>query len=319
MKKLTLPKTQYLQKGLVIKSTGSWFTVKTETGIVINCKIKGNYRIKDIKATNPVTVGDWVTFDVNKDGTGMINDIEDRKNYIIRRSSNLSKQYQLIAANIDHAWIMASLIKPKTFLEFIDRFLVSAEAYRIPVSIIFNKIDIYDKNLSEELKSIIQLYNQIGYNCFQISARDIINIKEIRDYMLGKINLICGNSGVGKSTLINVLDPTIDARIGALSDYHHSGKHTTTFAQMFELNFGGYIIDTPGIKGFGIVELDKDEIFHFFPEIFQKSSECQFYNCKHTHEPGCAVKKAVEKNQISKTRYESYISILEDNEGKYRR
>ena len=307
-----------MQKGLVIKSTGSWFTVKSETGQVINCKIKGNYRIKDIKATNPVTVGDKVQFLFNDDGTGIINGIEDRKNYIIRRSSNLSKRYQLIAANIDQAWIIASLIKPKTFLEFIDRFLVSAEAYRIPVSIIFNKIDLYDKYLIEELQAIIHLYNKIGYQCYQVSALENINIGEIRKLMSGRINLISGNSGVGKSTLINVLDPTLDARIGALSDYHKSGKHTTTFAQMFELSFGGFIIDTPGIKGFGIVDMEKDEIFHFFPEIFLKSSECRFYNCKHTHEPGCAVKYSVDNNQISISRYQSYLSILEDNDGKYR-
>ena len=307
-----------MERGFVIKSTGSWFTVKSENGLLVNCKIKGTYRIKDIKSTNPVTVGDHVTFIVNDDNTGIIVSIDERKNYIIRRASNLSKQYQLLAANIDRAWIIASLKNPQTFLEFIDRFLVSAEAYRIPVSIIFNKIDLLDEFSLNELENLINQYEKIGYQCFKISATEKTNIIEIENLIYGKINLFAGNSGVGKSTLINTLDPSIDLRIGAISDYHKKGKHTTTFAQMFELSKGGYIIDTPGIKGFGIVDIDKVELFHFFPEIFQKSSECQFYNCKHTHEPGCAVKKAVETNHIMQSRYDSYMSLLMDDEERYR-
>lgn len=305
-------------KGLVIKSTGSWFIIKSDNGQLVNCRIKGTYRIKDLKSTNPITVGDRVHFTLNKDTTGLINTIEERKNYIIRRSSNLSKQYQIIAANIDHAWIIASLINPKTHIEFIDRYLVSAEAYRIPVSIIFNKIDLYDDNLLKELKILMNLYTEIGYLCFNVSAVEKINLTEIGKLMSGSINLISGNSGVGKSTLINAMDSSFDLRIGKISDYHKKGKHTTTFAQMFELSNGGYIIDTPGIKGFGLVDMDKSEIFHFFPEIFNKSTNCQFYNCLHTHEPGCAVKEAVEKNQISLSRYQSYLSIFADKEEKYR-
>jgi ribosome biogenesis GTPase / thiamine phosphate phosphatase len=307
-----------LEKGLVIKSTGSWFTVKSENNRLINCKIKGTFRIRDLKSTNPVTVGDRVHFTVNEDGTGMIYEIDERKNYIIRRSSNLSKQYQLIAANIDQAWIIASLINPKTFLEFIDRFLVSAEAYRIPVKIIFNKIDLYNEGLLEELDEVMSLYERIGYECFKISATEKTNIEELNFLITGRINLFSGNSGVGKSTLINTIDPSLKARIGIISDFHKKGKHTTTFAQMFELSNSGYIIDTPGIKGFGVVDIDKDEIFHFFPEIFRKSSGCQFYNCMHTHEPGCAVKGAVDNDIISRSRYESYLSILKGDEGKYR-
>jgi len=318
IKRITFTKKYTMKKGLVIKSTGNWCLVKSDEGDLVNCIIKGSYRIRDIKATNPLTVGDRVSFSLNNDYTGKIIDIHERKNYIIRRSSNLSKKYQLIAANIDQAWIMATLIKPKTYLEFIDRFLVSAEAFRIPVKIIFNKIDLYNENLINELEEIVHLYSHIGYQCFKISATKKINISDIELMMSGKINLLSGNSGVGKSTLINSINPASEARIGEVSDYHEKGKHTTSFSHMFELSSGGYIIDTPGIKGFGIVDLSKDEIFHFFPEIFKKSAECKYYNCKHTHEPGCAVKDAVYKNQISISRYESYISILEDNDEKYR-
>jgi ribosome biogenesis GTPase len=307
-----------LKKGLIIKSTGNLCIVKSDEGDLINCVIKGSYRIKDIKATNPVTVGDKVYLSIDDKGTGKIIDIIERENYIIRRSSNLSKEYQLIAANIDQAWIIASLIKPKTFLEFIDRFLVSSETFRIPARIIFNKIDLYDKDLLKELDEMVDLYESVGYKCFKISAIKRINISEIELLMTGKVNLISGNSGVGKSTLINEINPEIKAKIGSISDHHEKGKHTTSFSQMFELVNGGYIIDTPGIKGFGIIDLDKDEIFHFFPEIFSKSAECKYYNCKHINEPGCAVKNAVESNQISLSRYESYLSIMEDNQEKYR-
>jgi ribosome biogenesis GTPase len=307
-----------MEEGLVIKTAGTWCLVKSEKGILVNCVVKGNYRIKGIKATNPVTVGDRVGFSLNVDGSGRIINIEDRKNYIVRKSSNLSKQYQLIAANIDQAWIIASLAQPKTFLEFVDRFLVSAQAYRIPAKIIFNKIDLYEKKLLSELDTIINLYTSIGYQCFKISAFKKINVDEVGLLMKGKINLISGNSGVGKSTLINAINPISEVKTGSISDYHEKGRHTTSFSYMFELTEGGYVIDTPGIKGFGVVDLGKEEIFHFFPEIFKISSECRFYNCLHVHEPGCAVKNAVEKNQVSLSRYQSYLSIMDDNDRKYR-
>jgi len=308
-----------LEKGIVIKSTGSWYTVKTETGQIYNCKIRGTYRIKGIRATSPVAVGDRVEISgTEKDSTSVIERIEDRKNYMIRRASNLSKEYQLIASNIDQAWIIASLVSPKTFLEFIDRFLVTAQAYRIPASVIFNKTDLYSPSLLQELEQLIMLYETIGYKCYSVSAREMINLDLLSNNLKGKTTLISGNSGVGKSTLINALHPQLSLRTGKISDYHKTGKHTTTFAEMVEIGNETYIIDTPGIKGFGVVDFDKGEVFHFFPEIFRVSANCQFANCLHTHEPGCAVKKSVENNEIALSRYESYISILNTDEGRYR-
>jgi len=308
-----------LEKGIVIKSTGSWYTVKTEAGQTYNCKIRGTYRIKGIRATSPVAVGDRVLISgTEKDSTSVIEKIEDRKNYMIRRASNLSKEYQLIASNIDQAWIIASLVSPKTFLEFIDRFLVTAEAYRISASVIFNKTDLYSPALLQELEQLIKMYGEIGYKCYSISAKEMINLELLSNELKGKTTLISGNSGVGKSTLINALHPQLSLRTGKISDYHKTGKHTTTFAEMVELSNDTFIIDTPGIKGFGVVDFDKGEVFHFFPEIFKVSENCQFANCLHTHEPGCAVKKAVENNEIALSRYESYISILNTDDGRYR-
>jgi len=307
-----------VEKGIVIKSTGSWYTVKTSTGIY-NCKIRGSYRIKGIRATSPVAVGDRVEISgVEKDNTAVIEKIEDRRNYMIRRASNLSKEYQLIAANIDQAWLIASLVSPKTFLEFIDRFLVTAQAYQIPASVVFNKSDLYSKELVAESEKLILLYQNIGYNCYTVSAKENIGIDLLKKKLEGKTTLISGNSGVGKSTLINVFHPILDLRTGKISDYHKTGKHTTTFAEMVEINSTTYLIDTPGIKGFGIIDFNKEEVFHFFPEIFKYSEKCQFNNCLHTHEPGCAVKMAVENHEIAQSRYSSYLSILETDEGRYR-
>jgi ribosome biogenesis GTPase / thiamine phosphate phosphatase len=307
-----------MSAGIVIKSTGSWFTVRTGEGNNVACKIKGNYRIKGIRATNPVTVGDKVQFTPNADGTGIIHKIEERKNYIIRRASNLSREYQLVAANVDQAFLVASLSSPKTFPEFIDRFLVSAEAYSIPTILLFNKSDIYTEAEREELKALMDVYTRIGYGCLEVSAKTGLNTQLLRDMMKGRLSVFSGNSGVGKSTLINLLDPSLGLRTSEISEAHLTGKHTTTFSEMFELYFGGYIIDTPGIRGFGLIDFGKDELFHYFPEIFRASHNCRFYNCSHLHEPGCAVIEAVEKGDISRSRYLSYLSMLEDDEEKYR-
>jgi ribosome biogenesis GTPase len=308
-----------LEKGVVIKSTGSWYTVKTEAGQVINCKIRGSYRIKGIRATSPVAVGDRVEISgTEKDNIAVIEKIGERKNYMIRRASNLSKEYQLIASNIDQAWLIVSLISPKTFLEFIDRFLVTAQAYRIPAAVVFNKRDLYTEMLLQELNTLIKLYEEIGYKCYSVSAKEKTNLDFLKNDLKGKTILISGNSGVGKSTLINTLYPEFRLRTGEISGFHKTGKHTTTFAEMFEAESDTFIIDTPGIKGFGVVDFDKGEVFHFFPEIFRISEKCQFNNCLHTHEPGCAVKDAVEKKEIARSRYTSYLSILDIEEGRYR-
>jgi ribosome biogenesis GTPase len=308
-----------LEKGIVIKSTGSWYTVKTDTGKTFNCKIRGSYRIKGIRATSPVAVGDRVVISgIEKDNVAVIEKIEERKNYMIRRASNLSKEYQLIASNIDQAWLIVSLVSPKTFLEFIDRFLVTAQAYSIPACIIFNKTDIYSEEILQELEKLVKLYEEIGYKCYSVSAKAKINLAVLNEALINKTTLISGNSGVGKSTLINVLHPELRLRTGEISDYHKTGKHTTTFAEMVEINENTYIIDTPGIKGFGMVDFDKEEISHFFPEIFRISEKCQFNNCLHIREPGCEVKRAVENQIISQSRYQSYKSMMDTDEGRYR-
>lgn len=306
--------------GLVIKNTGSWYLVRTEDNRNVECKIKGNFRLKDIKSTNPVTVGDRVKIIFNDDSTGVITEILDRKNYIIRRSSNLSKHSHIIAANLDLCFLIVTVTKPITSTVFIDRFLASAEAYRIPVNLLFNKIDVYDEDETEYVEALITLYEYIGYPCYKISAQNNMGLDVLNDLIKDKITLFSGHSGVGKSTLINALIPNTNLRTGSISNYHGKGMHTTTFSEMLELPQGGFIIDTPGIKGFGTVDMKPEEISHYFPEIFKFSHDCRFNNCMHLNEPGCAVRDAVEKHYISESRYKSYLNILEDEtDGKYRK
>jgi len=306
-------------KGTVIKSTGSQYLVKIEDGRIITCSIKGKFRIKGIRATNPVAVGDHVGFEwLENEAGGIITSIKERSNYIIRKSSNLSKEYQLLATNVDVAWLMVSMTLPRTLSPFIDRFLVSAEAYRIPVIILFNKTDLYGLSEQEEMNHLKSVYSDIGYRCMQMSLQTREGVKEVQDEMLGKVNVISGNSGVGKSTLINVLDPAIRLKIGDVSDYHKTGKHTTTFSEMFELSSGIRIIDTPGIRGFGTIDIEREELFHFFPEIFRASKNCKYHNCIHMHEPDCGVKAGVENGSISEFRYINYLMMMEEEDGKYR-
>lgn len=307
-------------RGLVIKNTGSWYLVRTDENKDVECKIRGSFRLKDIRSTNPITVGDRVSIVMNEDGTGVITEIEARKNYIIRRSSNLSKQSHIIASNLDLCFLIVTVSKPVTTTVFIDRFLASAEAYRIPVNLLFNKIDICDEEEIEYMEALINLYEYIGYPCFKISARNSTGLDILNDKLKNQITLFSGHSGVGKSTLINAIVPNATLRTGDISNYHGKGMHTTTFSEMLELPQGGFIIDTPGIKGFGTVDMSPEEISHYFPEIFKFSHNCRFNNCMHTNEPGCAVIEAVENHYISETRYKSYINILEDETNdKYRK
>lgn len=305
--------------GLVIKNTGSWYQVKTDEGQLIECKIKGNFRLKGIRSTNPVAVGDRVQIVQNQEGTAFISEIEDRRNYIIRRASNLSKQSHILAANLDQCMLIITVNYPETTTIFIDRFLATAEAYRIPVKLIFNKIDVYDEDDTRYQDALIHLYTHIGYSCFKVSAKESIGIETLKKELAGKVTLLSGHSGVGKSTLINALLPGTETKTGAISSYHNKGMHTTTFSEMFPVEENGYIIDTPGIKGFGTFDMEEEEIGHYFPEIFQTSADCKYSNCTHRHEPGCAVRRAVEEHLISESRYTSYLNMLEDKEeGKYR-
>ncbi len=308
-----------MEEGIVIKSTGSRYSVKTAEGNIFYCNIRGKFRIKGIRATNPVAVGDRVRFELGGEkDTGTITYIGARTNYIIRRSSNLSKEYQLLASNVDQAWLMCSMISPKTHAAFIDRFLVSAEAYRIPVTIIFNKIDLYGEEELQELQELEKIYSTIGYHSMRLSLQSKEGLEVVREEMKGKINVISGNSGVGKSTLVNVLDPSFRLKTGNVSESHQTGKHTTTFAEMFELASGIKIIDTPGIRGFGTIDIERAELFHFFPEIFRASKKCKYHNCIHLSEPGCRVKEEVNDGIISESRYLNYLMMLEEEEGKYR-
>lgn len=308
-------------KGLVIKNTGSWYTVRTDDGQLLDCKVKGNFRIKGIRSTNPVAVGDRVT--VNEEG--WITDIEDRRNYIIRKSINLSKQSHILAANVDQALLVVTVVRPETSTTFIDRFLASAEAYRVPVVLVFNKTDLLDDDLRRYQQMMVTLYETIGYECRQISAGTGDGIDELRPLLEGKITLLSGNSGVGKSTLINRLVPGANLRTAEISDAHQTGQHTTTFSEMIPLKansqelIASYLIDTPGIKGFGTFDMEREELTSYFREIFEFSKQCRFSDCTHTHEPGCAVLKAVEDHYIAQSRYQSYLSMLEDkDENKYR-
>lgn len=306
-------------KGLVIKNTGSWYTVRTDDGRDIESKIKGNFRLKEIRTTNPIAVGDRVDIDINQEGTAFITVIEERKNYIIRRASNLSKQSHIIAANLDQAMLIVTVNYPITTTVFIDRFLATAEAYRIPVKLVFNKIDRYRGEDSEMLEALINLYTTIGYPCSKLCAKSEEGLEELKADLKDKITLLSGHSGVGKSTIINKLIPGVNLRTGDISEYHNKGMHTTTFSEMITLPDGGYLIDTPGIKGFGTIEMEGAEIAHYFPEIFKFSTNCKFGDCSHRHEPGCAVLQAVEEHYVSESRYKSYLSILEDKqESKYR-
>jgi ribosome biogenesis GTPase len=306
-------------QGKVLKSTGSWYTVIDDGGKSYNCKIRGKLRLKSSRTTNPITVGDKVEIDVESDGvTGNIVSVLPRRNYIIRKSSNLSREAHVIAANIDQAILVITIDFPETNLVFIDRYLATAEAYQIPAVLLFNKIDLLtDDDSRAKHKYYQNIYSPI-YPCYSASAVTCEGIPEIRELLSGKTSLISGNSGVGKSTLINVVEPSLNLKTASISHYHLKGKHTTTFSEMFPLPGGGFIIDTPGIKGFGLVDMDKREIFHFFPEIFKVAAKCQYKNCTHEHEPGCAVKDAVENNSINPSRYYSYLSILNDHENKYR-
>ena len=313
-----------LKEGLVIKSTGSWFTVESDNGELFDCKIKGNFRIKGIKSTNPVAVGDRVKFTVqvnsdtnSQNAVGLISAIEERKNYIIRKSQNLSKQSHIIAANIDQAVLVVTLTSPVTTTTFIDRYLASAEAYRIPVLIVFNKTDLLNVEQIADLKNLTEIYSKIGYTCIETSANSKLGIDALKEALKDKINVVNGHSGVGKSTLINIIEPGLSLKTGDISDVHNTGKHTTTFSALYKLSFGGYIIDTPGIKAFGMLEMEPWEISHYFPEIFRISDDCQYNNCSHTHEPGCAVKLAVENGEIAVSRFVSYLGLLEADE-KYR-
>ena len=313
--------------GLVIKNTGSWYMVKVDQkdGLgnqaqpLLPCKVKGNFRLKGIRTTNPVTVGDRVTVVPNSDGSAFITKIEERRNYIIRRASNLSKQAHILASNLDNVILIITVAHPVTSTTFIDRFLATAEAYRVPTTLVINKKDLYDADEMQYAENLAYLYKYIGYDVKIVSVSTGEGMEEIKELLKDKITLLSGHSGVGKSSFINAILPDQKIRTAELSDVHDQGMHTTTFSEMYELPDGGYIIDTPGIKGFGTIEFRKEETSHYFREIFKISEDCRFNNCTHTHEPGCAVRAALEDHRISQSRYDSYLSILEDeNEGKYR-
>jgi len=307
--------------GTVYKSTGSWYTVKTDDGPVYKCRMKGKFRIKGIKSTNPIAVGDVVDFtveDKNNEQTGVIHTIHDRMNYIIRKSVNLSKRIHIIASNIDQVFLLITLNNPPTFTSFIDRFLATAEAYNVKAVLLFNKVDTYNEEELLDVKYMAALYREIGYECVGVSALEERNIDKVKDMMLGKTSMFVGHSGVGKSTLVNTIEPGLDIKTKEISSQHSQGQHTTTFAEMFDLSFDARIIDTPGIKGFGIVDMEKEEITDYFPEFFALKQDCKFNNCLHIEEPHCAVKKALEKADVAYSRYKSYIQMVEGDDEHYR-
>lgn len=300
--------------GVVVRATGSWYDVLHD-GESFHCRIRGKLRLRGIRSTNPVVVGDEVVCDADESGDYIICDIAPRRNYVIRRASNLSKESHIIAANIDQALLMVTLRSPETATEFVDRFLVTCEAYKVPVTILLSKIDLQDAEAVAEFRAV---YESAGYQVLEVSTTDSVGIEHIKEFLAGRTTLISGNSGVGKSTLIRTIDPALDIRTGELSDSHHKGRHTTTFSTMYPLAGGGAVIDTPGIKGFGLIDIDDAELWHYFPEMMRVAPECRFYNCTHTHEPGCAVIAAVEEGEITYARYESYLKIL-DEDDKYRK
>ncbi|WP_308990710.1 ribosome small subunit-dependent GTPase A [Mariniflexile litorale] len=307
--------------GLVYKSTGSWYTVKTELGETYECRIKGKFRIQGIKSTNPISVGDVVDFELETDNnqvSGVIHNIHDRTNYIVRKSVNLSKQTHIIASNIDQVFLMITINNPPTLTSFIDRFLVTANAYSIKTVLLFNKVDTYDEETLNEVRFLAHTYRQIGYECIGVSAKTGKNVDKVKALMLDKVSMFSGHSGVGKSTLLNTIEPGLNIKTKEISTLHMQGQHTTTFAEMFDLGFGGKIIDTPGIKGFGVVDMDKEEVGDYFPEIFKLKQDCKFNNCLHVREPNCAVKKALDNDEIAFSRYRSYLQIIEGENEHYR-
>ncbi|RED50273.1 ribosome small subunit-dependent GTPase A [Seonamhaeicola aphaedonensis] len=307
--------------GLVYKSTGSWYTVRTQLGDTYQCRIKGKFRIKGIKSTNPIAVGDIVDFElekVNDVESGIIHNIHDRKNYIVRKSVNLSKQTHIIAANLDQVFLMITINNPPTLTSFIDRFLVTAEAYSIKTVLLFNKIDTYDEESLLEVKYLAHVYRKIGYECIGVSAKTGKNIDKVKALMKDKVSMFSGHSGVGKSTLVNAIQPDLNLKTKEISTLHMQGQHTTTFAEMYDLDANAKIIDTPGIKGFGVVDMDKEEVGDYFPEIFALKQDCKFNNCLHIQEPKCAVKKALDKEEIAFSRYRSYLQILQGDDDNYR-
>ncbi len=308
-----------MEKGIVLKSTGSRYRVLFGEGKRINCSIKGKLRIKEFRTTNPIAVGDNILFEIDtKTNTGIITEVLDRKNWILRKATNLSKHSQIIAANIDQVFLMITIILPETQVEFIDRFLIAAEAYRVPAKIIINKTDLYGETELTKLEYLESIYKNIGYDCIRLSLKEPTNLEVLKQLMRGKTSLISGNSGVGKTTLLNAFDPLLKLKTAEISDYHKQGKHITTFPEMHQMPFDGYVIDTPGIRGFGVVDMERNEIYHFFREIFKISKECRFNNCLHLDEPGCAVRNAVEKGDIAFLRYKSYLNIMDGDNGKYR-
>ena len=308
-----------MDKGIVIKSTGSRYRVLPDDGSIIECSIRGKMRINAVRTTNPVAVGDYVLFEKDiKTGTGVITEILDRKNYILRKSSNLSKQSQILATNIDQVILMITIILPETQPEFIDRFLITAEAYRIPAIIMLNKTDLYGDVENEKRSVYEEIYRNIGYKVLSVSVEKDKDLESVKELLKDKVTLVSGNSGVGKTSLLNRLNPSLQLKTGEISEYHKQGRHITTFPEMHPMPFGGYVIDTPGIRGFGVVNMEKNELYHFFPEIFQAAGNCRFYNCLHLDEPGCAVRKAVEEGSISIMRYKSYLGIIDTDESKYR-